>query len=121
MAANTGGLPGWTVTQGDIDFGNYKTEKACRKACAHGGQAMLDICGSNHGAIAQTVTTVPNVVYVLTLAYDAHANCGKNTVSEMDVVLDGKTVARLQHKNEATWDLDWGHYRYDSEDSNPNQ
>ena len=96
--ANTAGLPGWTVTQGGIDFGNYNTGGHCdRKACAHGGQALLDICGNNRGAIAQTVTTVPNTVYVLTLAYDAHAGCTwKNTMVAMDVVIDGKKVKRLR-------------------------
>merc|ERR1719409_24270 len=42
VGANTAGLPGWTVTQGSIDFGNYKTRGHCnRKPCAHGGQALF--------------------------------------------------------------------------------
>ena len=112
--AHTSDLPGWTVTQGSVDFGDYKTGGHCNaKPCAHGGKAFLDMCGGSRGAIAQTLRTTPKTVYVLKLAYDAHATCSnKDTVMRMDVLIDGKSVKRLRHKNERTWDLDWTEFSY---------
>merc|ERR1719506_2973367 len=35
----------------------------------------------------------------------------------MDVVVNGKRVKRLRHKNEHTWDLDWADFRFEFEAS----
>ena len=60
------------------------------------------------------VQTVPNTEYVLKLAYDTHATCtSKTNVLEMDVVIDGKTVKRLQHEGGRAWDLKWTVFKYD--------
>ena len=113
--AQSSGLSGWNVPEGNVEFGDYRTFGHCnKKSCAHGGKAFLDMCGSTRGAIAHTLRTVPDTAYVLKLAYHAHASCSSsNTVIEMDVLVDGKSVKSLRHCDEGTWDLNWAAFSYE--------
>ena len=57
---------GWTVTQGNIDYGNYNTGGHCTTPCAASGQAFLDLCGNTRGGIAQIFPTTAQQSYVVT-------------------------------------------------------
>lgn len=116
VSAGQSGLPGWTVTHGNIDFGNYITGGHCSEKCAGEGESFLDICGWHKGGIAQTFATIPGTTYVLSLLYDSHVGCGgtetKSKVSlssgDMSTSLDQVSWdTTLTHINDKTWNLKW--------------
>jgi len=81
--------PGWTITAGNMDWGEYIANGHCTSTCnAHGSSQALDMCGGGQGTIEQTVpNTAAGSVYELRYAINAHASCGGSTKS-MNVYVD---------------------------------
>ena len=122
-AAGKNALPGWKVTLGDIDFGDYTTDGHCAgKPCAAKGVSMLDICGTKKGAIEQTFAVQPNTVYTFSIQYSSHATCsGSGTIIKAQVRLDDTAIQVLTHRNENSWDnLRWTTYTFDFKTANTN-
>lgn len=115
VGAGSSSMPGWEVTEGGIDFGNYYANGHCKGgACAYEGASFVDMCGNSRGAIAQNVPTKAGYKYQLKFMYDVHATCtGKGTVMRMDVLLDGVNITRLELANGGTWNLQWNEYSHE--------
>lgn len=71
----TGGLAGWTVTQGDIDYLDEGFGPASD------GTHFIDLNGGGPGTIAQTFDTVSGQSYAVTFDQNHNAGCGRNNSS----------------------------------------
>ena len=94
---------GWTVTNGDVDWGKYQVDGHCQADCAYEGVQMLDTCGGTAGRLEQIVTgATPGTDYVLTYALNAHQGCGEN-VKRMNVYIDGVLLVAESFKRSGNW------------------
>merc|ERR1740124_2032849 len=122
VSAGQNGLPGWTVVEGNIDFGNYLTRGVCTRNCAFEGTSFLDMCGSRKGAIQQTFHTRPGV-YELTFAYTEHVHCAPHTNDAMSVWINNEKVDYVDYYGTNEWsNMNWVKFStYFSVDSETSQ
>ena len=67
-------IPGWTVTQGSVDWiGTYW------QAPLSSGQASIDLDGNSPGAISQTLSTTPGQSYIVTFYLSGNPDGGPST------------------------------------------
>lgn len=104
-------FPGWLVTAGSVDLGDYVTTGHCTEICAVEGESFLDICGFNSGAVSQQMTDlIVGATYHVSLRYSAHGDgCGQNGLSQSAVyMLDDIDLDTVTHAQHGSWNLRWG-------------
>lgn len=94
--------PGWTVTSGNVEWGQHIRADHCTDTCAAEGQQFADMCGSLAGAIKQTATTVATTTYTLSFKYNAHGDCGAAT-KQMQVKVDDVLIDTLSKTRCGNW------------------
>eukprot|EP00039_Didymoeca_costata_P011169 m.155136 g.155136 ORF g.155136 m.155136 type:complete len:758 (+) comp15087_c0_seq11:182-2455(+) len=105
-----GSFTGWDVTNGNIDFGHYKTAGHCQTSCAAEGLAMLDICGRSAGQIAQAITLETGKEYSLRFWYSSHVGCPNGNEMRATVAITGNHKVLVSHRrtNGHDWEsMDW--------------
>jgi hypothetical protein len=101
-AWNGGTPPGWSVTDGNVDWGSYRVPGHCQSDCAYEGIQFLDTCGQTAGRLEQVVQTVPGTSYLLSYALNGHQGCGGATKT-MDVFIDGQLLAHESFHRSGSW------------------
>eukprot|EP00037_Helgoeca_nana_P024954 m.268211 g.268211 ORF g.268211 m.268211 type:complete len:803 (+) comp26801_c1_seq1:148-2556(+) len=125
VESGAGTLPGWNVTLGNVDFGNYDRSGHCDatpwRSCAAHGDAFIDMCGggaSSRGSIQQRLRTQAGRQYALLFSMEAHVTCtGNGTPHAVRVQVTpsgsgGADVvnAVVSHTNDRVWGNNWtGH------------
>lgn len=92
------------------DYGNYHTASQCSNfTCAAAGDAFLDLCGTTQGGIAQNISTVPGMLYTLSLKYDSNpsSGCSGGVDQFTSVMINGQLFHTLEHLNQQGWHLSW--------------
>jgi len=71
---------GWTVPEGNVDWGAFQGNSQCPGECAAKGSQFMDMCGTARGSLQQTLTGLtPDSRYQLSFKINAHGNCGEST------------------------------------------